>query len=123
MFFSSASVEVSGHTTDIDSFGIMYGIPLGLQGGIHVHEKWTLAPFLMFNWILGGSVSTTVYSAGYETTDEQDIDSYLGYSYGMDIVYGPWNEGLGALMQVADGGGDSGSIDTKILNISWKQEF
>jgi hypothetical protein len=131
IFFGS--FEGGSATISIDSTitGFMYGIPFGLQGGIRAHEKWTIAPFFLFNWILGGTVSTSTTTevtvgsfSTFSFTDTSDsIDGYIAPSYGLDVIYEPLKISLGGALQIADGGGSAGEIETKTFHLSWHKAF
>lgn len=124
--FSSTTV-----TIDTSAIGIMYGIPFGVQAGFYPHKDWTLAPFVMINWILGGTVSTTTNTtvkagafSSFSSTDTSDsIDGYMSPSFGMDIIWNPYNVSLGTLLQQAKGGGSAGDIKTTVIQLSWQKTY
>ncbi len=111
--------------------GFLYGFPFGFQAGYSPTPNWTFAPFAVFNWMLGGTTSFTMtidtISAGgaYSTESESssNVDGYFAPSYGMDIIYEPYNISLGMLLQKIDSGGEAGGIETQTYQVSWRKEF
>ena len=125
----SGNMYVLGTTTyiSVSMTSLSYTIPFGVQGGIYPHKDWTLMPFFFINWTLGGSVSTTSRVTGTyassSTSTSDSMDSFMATSFGMDVVYEPWDLSLGSLLQSVDGGGEAGAIETTMFQLSWVKKY
>lgn len=126
-FTGSTDTTGSSYSSETDVYGSIYGLPFGAQFGFFPTDEWTIAPFIMVNYVLSGSVTsdslTTTNSTSSFSSTDSDIDSYLAPSYGFDVIYEPWKVSAGGFLQAAKGGGDSGEIDTTVWRVSWNKSF
>lgn len=92
-------------------FGIQAGIQLGIKAG-----DFHIDPFAMAMTQQGSSTFST--SFGDTTTT---IDPYTTTSFGLDIVYTPWNLTLSAIVQEAakQADKDKEGIKTNIYQLGW----
>lgn len=96
----------------------------GLQGGAQVGVKagdFTISPFGMVQSQQGLASSSSSTSGGGSSSSSVDIPAFTSTSYGLDILYRPWNLTLSSMLQEAakSGSGGSEGFKTTIVSMSW----
>lgn len=112
--FSAISIEIPGPSNDIFSDTTLTGYQGGAQYGINTGD-FKITPFVMFQ-SLGGKTTTTI---GSQQSTSTTIPSYTVTSYGLDVLYVPWNVTLSSLLQQAAKTGNNEAIKTTIIQLSW----
>ncbi|OGS57306.1 MAG: hypothetical protein A3J79_10710 [Elusimicrobia bacterium RIFOXYB2_FULL_62_6] len=106
----------------MDSTAFMGGIQLGAQGGINA-GNFKLAPFFLMTTQSGAA--TVTFDSGYSGTTSftgdttATIDPFTTTSFGMDIIYTPWNLSFGTMFQQMAAQGDNEGMDTTLFQLSW----
>lgn len=120
-------LPVTGTVTDTyttTSTTLLYGIQGGVQGALN-NGNFTFAPFAMFQSQQGtGSASTTstsssIYTTTASTSSTIDIPSFTSISYGLDILYRPWNMTLSSMLQEASKSGSNEGFKTTVISLNW----
>jgi hypothetical protein len=95
----------------------IYGFQGGIQFGIKAGD-FSIDPFAMVMSQQGSSTMTDSFGNELTTT----IDAYTTTSFGLDIVYLPWNMTLSAIVQEAakQADKDKEGIKTNIYQIGWR---
>lgn len=109
----SYSYTISGKTytyNDSSSTSTMlYGLQGGAQYGINAGD-FKISPFIMLQSLSGSSDTDGITTS---------IPSYTQTSYGLDMLYVPWNITLSSLLQEAAKSGENEAIKTTIIQLSW----
>lgn len=108
------------NTTTTNTF--LYGLQGGAQVGIKAGD-FTISPFGMVQSQQGTASSSSSSSAGGSSSTSVEIPAFTSTSYGLDILYRPWNLTLSSMLQEAakSGSGSSGSegFKTTVISLSW----
>jgi len=91
---------------------IMYGVQGGAQLGATM-GSFKFSPFAMMQSLQGSSTTSN------GTSTSADIPAFTLISYGLDIVYVPWDITLSSILQKASESEDNEAIDTTIIQLSW----
>lgn len=92
---------------------IMYGVQGGAQLGATM-GSFKFSPFAMMQSLQGSSTTSN------GTSTSADIPAFTTISYGLDILYVPWDITLSSILQKASESEDNEAIDTTIIQLSWK---
>lgn len=92
---------------------IMYGVQGGAQLGATM-GNFKFSPFAMMQSLQGSSTTSN------GTSTSADIPAFTTISYGLDILYVPWDITLSSILQKASESEDNEAIDTTIIQLSWK---
>ncbi len=106
---------ISG-TTYSDTFTtttLLYGMQGGAQFSATMGD-FKVSPFAMVQSSAGSSSTS---SGGGSTSTS--ISSFATISYGLDILYVPWNMTLSSILREADKSESNEAIDTTIIQLSW----
>ncbi len=114
--FSYYEMVVFNSYVDVSSYAFTLNSPIGLQGRLSIIKNFTLAPFILFNYNYGGVATVVADGVSSDTT----IDGYSSISYGMDIIYNPWNLSVGTvLQQIGASSGSEEDVDIFMIQFSW----
>lgn len=127
IFFAGPTMSIS--TGSIDSsytiLGTTYSDTItttttlfGVQGGGQVSGRlgdFKVSPFAMIQSQSGSSTSESSYGSSTTT----DIPSYTTTSFGVDVLYVPWNMTLSSVLQQAAKSGDNEEVKTNIFQMSF----
>ena len=101
---------------------LLYGAQGGAQLGIKAGD-FTISPFAMFQSQQGTSSTTTSSSSSGSGSSSISIPAFTSTSYGMDILYRPWNMTLSSMLQEAaksgSGSNSNEGFKTTIISLSW----
>lgn len=121
------SMSSSSSTT---SNTLLYGLQGGVQGSLNSGD-FTFSPFAMFQSQQGSTSATTSASSSTTitgfgttysystTTTTTSIPSFTSTSFGLDILYRPWNMTLSSMLQEAAKSGNNEGFKTTIISLSW----
>lgn len=94
----------------------------GLQGGAQYEfnaGNFKITPFIMFQSLGGSATTKTTSTFGSSSSSSMSIPSYTQTSYGLDMLYVPWNITLSSLLQQAAKSGENEAVKTTIIQLSW----
>lgn len=116
--FKSGSVSVTTTTTTL-----LYGVQGGAQFGIKAGD-FTISPFGMVQSQQGtASSSSSSSGGGGSSSTSVDIPAFTSTSYGLDILYRPWNMTLSSMLQEAaksgSGSNSSEGFKTTVISLNW----
>lgn len=121
----SGFTPIYGTTTDTmtsTTTTLLYGAQGGAQIGINA-GGFTISPFAMFQSQQGTASTTTSSSSSGSSSSSSSIPTFTSTSYGMDILYRPWNMTLSSMLQEAaksgSGSNSNEGFKTTIISLSW----
>lgn len=102
---------------------LLYGAQGGAQVGIKAGD-FTISPFAMFQSQQGtASTTTTSSTSSGSGSSSSSIPAFTSTSYGMDILYRPWNMTLSSMLQEAaksgSGSNSNEGFKTTVISLSW----
>lgn len=110
---STAEDTMSTSTTSL-----LYGVQGGLQAAIHT-RNFIFAPFTMLQ-TQRGAASASFSSSRNSGTNAIDIPAFTSISYGLDILYRPWNMTLSSMHQEAEKSGSSNDgFKSIVISLNW----
>lgn len=115
--YCSAYDTISDPTT-VSTTSILSGLQGGAQYGINA-GNFKISPFIMFQSLSGSATTETEPILGSSSSSSMSIPSYTQTSYGLDMLYVPWNITLSSLLQEAAKSGENEAIKTTIIQLSW----
>jgi hypothetical protein len=105
-------------TMSTTSTSLLYGVQGGLQTGIHTGSL-TFTPFAMLQFLRGSS-STSFSSTNNSGSNSIDIPEFTSMSYGLDVLYHPWQMTLsGMLQEVAKSGNNNEGFKSILISLNW----
>jgi hypothetical protein len=116
--FGWMDIQAGGVSDTATIFTFLYGAQAGLQLGVKAGD-FTLSPFAT---ILNQRGTSSVTVA--DTTTDVDIEPFTTTSFGMDIVYTPWDLTLSSILQEAEKQDNTTpGYDTTIIQLSWSRKW
>ncbi len=99
----------------------MYNFMAGIQGGAQLGFKtgdFMSSPFVMV-LLLGGYMERYNGGVYYENLNSGSIPLFTSITYGLNIIYIPYNITLSGIIQKTFESGDNKPINTTIIQLSW----
>ena len=120
-YYNPFTNRTTTDTTTSSTTTLLYGVQGGAQLGIKA-GGFTISPFAMFQ-SQQGTASTTTSSAYGSSSSSISIPAFTSTSYGLDILYRPWNMTLSSMLQEAaksgSGNNSSAGFKTTVISLSW----
>lgn len=130
----SSSTATTNTDMTIYTYTYMYGLEGGGQFTADAGD-FKISPFLMLQSMAGSSSSDTTTKSTYtyyigstkytspsssSSSSSTSIPAFTTLTYGLDILYVPWNMALSTILQEATKSGDNDGFKTTIIQLGFK---